>query len=58
MKLLNWLNDGLDEFELDLPPWQENIVMDELYYTAMLILLASVSFASGAAVGVILVLYS
>jgi hypothetical protein len=58
MQLLNWLNDGLDEFELDLPPWLENIVMDELYYTAMLILLASVSFAVGLAVGTILVLYS
>jgi hypothetical protein len=58
MQLLNWLNDGLDEFELDLSPWLENIVMDELYYSAMLILLASVSFATGAALGVILVLYS
>ena len=57
MQIINWLNKSMDEFELMLSPWLENIVMDELYYSAMLILLASVSFAVGLAVGTILVLF-
>ena len=57
MQIINWLNKGMDEFELDLPPWLENIVMDDVYYSAMLILLCSVSFATGLAVGTILTLF-